>query len=240
MPPLSHPLASYKPPVFVGTVITPKGLRLLNRINSNGAQIIEVRGDELLARGAKEEQIELALIERAHPVLLTLRIPAEGGAYKWRKGQREALYLKWLPYVDLIDIELAEVKSLRRVLQAAQRAEKSVILSSHSLKTALTEARLKQLVGEFSKYPVSCYKIAALVKTKDDLQRLASLLFQHQNHPWVVMGVGHLAAYTRLIYALLGSRLAYGYLDSPAAPGQPSIAKLRRLLAPFNDTRATR
>ncbi len=236
MPPLALPLASYKPPVFVGTLITPKGLRLLNRVKLR-AQIVEVRVDEMLQRGATVEQIELALLNRAHPVLLTLRIPAEGGVYKWRKNQREALFLRLLPYAELIDVELAEVKPLRKVIKAAHLARKSVVLSSHSLAKPLTAAKLNQLITAFAKHPASCYKIAAQVHSQDDLQRLAALLFQHQNHPWVVMGVGHLASYTRLIYALLGSRLAYGYLDAPAAPGQPSIAKLRRLLAPFTNAR---
>lgn len=236
MPPLACPLASYKPPVFVGTVITPKGLRLLNRVTLP-AQVVEVRVDELLAKGVSLDEIKAALLRRAHPVLLTLRLPNEGGAYAWRGKKREEAYLELLPHVELIDVELAAAKSLRRVLQAAHKAGKSVVLSSHSLDKPLTAAKLQQLVDSFSRHPASCYKIAARVHSQDDIQRLAGLLFHHQNHPWAVMGVGPLAAHTRLIFAVLGSRLAYGYLDAPAAPGQPSVAKLRRMLAPFHNAR---
>lgn len=238
MPPLARPLASYKPPVFVGCITTPRGLRLLNRVKLP-AQLIEVRVDELLAKGQSLQQIELALLKRAHPVLITLRIRKEGGAYNWRKGEREAAFLKLLPFAELIDVELAEVRPMRRVLAAAEKAGKSVILSSHSLQRPVNPARLKTLVAAFARHRnVSCFKIAARLNNQDDIQQLASLLFTHQDHPWAVMGVGPLAAHTRLIFAVLGSRLAYGYLDAPAAPGQPSVAKLRSLLAPFQNARA--
>lgn len=234
MSPLACPLASYKPPVFVGTISTPRGLRLLNRVKLP-AQIIEIRVDELLAKGVPMQEIEITLLKRAHPVLLTLRTREEGGAYTWRGSKREETFLHLLPLVELIDVELAEVKPMRRVIKAAHAAAKSVVLSAHSLDEALTAAKLKSLVNAFAKHPASCYKIAARVHDQDDIQRLASLLFHHQNHPWAVMGVGPLASYTRLIFAVLGSRLAYGYMDSPAAPGQPSVAKLRSLLAPFQN-----
>lgn len=236
MPPLASPLASYKPPVYVGSVITPRGLRLLNRVKLP-AQLIEVRVDELLAKGVTVDEIELALLKRAHPVLLTLRTREEGGAYTWRGSKREETFLHLLPFAELIDVELAETKAMRRVLQAAKKTGKSVILSAHSLDQPLSAAKMKALVASFAKHDIDCYKIAARVHDQDDIQQLASLLFHHQDHPWAVMGVGPLAAQTRLIFAVLGSRLAYGYLDSPAAPGQPSVAKLRSLLAPFQNAK---
>lgn len=234
MSPLACPLASYKPPVFVGTITTPRGLRLLNRVKLP-AQILEVRVDELLACGLSAQEIEVALLKRAHPALITLRTREEGGAYSWRGNKRAETFLKLLPHCELIDVELAQVKPMRAVLKAAHATGKSVVLSSHSLDEPLGVTKLKSLVAAFAKHPASCYKIAARVHDQDDIQRLASLLFHHQDHPWAVMGVGSLASYTRLIFAVLGSRLAYGYMDSPAAPGQPSVAKLRSLLAPFQN-----
>jgi 3-dehydroquinate dehydratase-1 len=45
------------------------------------------------------------------------------------------------------------------------------------------------------------------------------------------MGVGPHAAQSRSVLAGLGSRLVYGYLDQPAAPGQPSAAAVRKMVA---------
>lgn len=226
------PLSRYKPPIFTGTIVTPRGLRLLNRVRIP-AQIAEVRVDALLAGGVSAQAIELALIKRAHPALLTLRIPAEGGQYAWRGKQREELFLRLLPHVELIDIELASVVPMKRVIAAARAAGKSIILSAHSLRKPLDSAALKKLTAAFLKQSASCYKIAAQVRSQDDVRKLASLLFHHPGHPWAIMGVGPLAAHTRLMFAVLGSRLAYGYLDAPAAPGQPSVVALAKLLAPF-------
>lgn len=234
MPPLAHPLSSYKPPVYVGTIITARGLRLLNRVKLP-AQIVEVRVDELLSKGVSTKNIELALLKRAHPVLLTLRLPSEGGSYVWRGKEREELFMRLLPQAELVDVELAAVKPMRKVIAAAHHEGKSVILSAHSLKHPASAATLAKLVDRFASHEASCYKIAAQVRTQDDIQRLASLLFHHQNHPWVIMGTGPLASYTRVMFSILGSRLAYGYLDAPAAPGQPSLVKLRKFLEPFQD-----
>jgi 3-dehydroquinate dehydratase-1 len=44
------------------------------------------------------------------------------------------------------------------------------------------------------------------------------------------MGLGPYAAQSRAVLTALGSRLAYGYLDQAAAPGQPSAAEVRKMV----------
>ncbi len=43
------------------------------------------------------------------------------------------------------------------------------------------------------------------------------------------MGLGRYAAQSRSVLVALGSRLAYGYLDQAAAPGQPSAAEVKKM-----------
>src|SRR5260370_16707232 len=98
-------------PVVVGTVATAPGLRCLTR-KTVPAQAIEVRVDALLAEKVPVEAIEAALKQRKHPVLLTLRIPAEGGRRAWKVAERRELFLLLLPQVEAIHLELPTPQAL--------------------------------------------------------------------------------------------------------------------------------
>ncbi len=43
--------------------------------------------------------------------------------------------------------------------------------------------------------------------------------------------LGPYAAQSRSVLAALGSRLVYGYLDEPAAPGQPSAGEVSKMVS---------
>ncbi len=130
-------------PAVIGSVTTRAGLRLLARAKLP-ADAVEVRVDALLKRGVTEAQIEAALKARAHPVLLTLRIPAEGGQRPWKPAERRALYLRLLPHAEAIDLELATAVAMRPVLEAARGAGKTIILSAHALKKAAAPAQFSR------------------------------------------------------------------------------------------------
>jgi 3-dehydroquinate dehydratase-1 len=215
-------------PAVLGTVTTPAGLRRLAR-PTLPADAVEVRVDALLAQNVPVEKIEAALKTRKHPVLLTLRIPAEGGRRAWKPAERRDLYLRLLPYVEAIDIELATARALAPVIAEARRAGKTVILSAHALKRPATAAQIARWTGQFDPRPRAILKIAMQIKSWRNLQQLAALLIDHADWPVAVMGVGPHAAKSRHVLAALGSRLVYGYLDEPAAPGQPSAAEVRKM-----------
>ncbi|MEJ0000982.1 MAG: type I 3-dehydroquinate dehydratase [Verrucomicrobiota bacterium] len=103
---------------------TRAGLRFLAK--KTAADAIEVRADALLADGATPVEIETALRRKKSPVLLTLRIPAEGGQRAWKTPERRALYLRLLPVVEAIDVELAtggcDASGHRRSAAAGQDA----------------------------------------------------------------------------------------------------------------------
>lgn len=217
---------------MVGVVTTPEGLRLLGRPKLPGADIIEVRVDYLLQAGVSIGRIHAALRERAHATLATLRIPDEGGMYPWALGERTACFLLLLEACDAFDIELATVRTLKSVTEAARQAQVKWIASAHSLVKPLGPQALASLERKFLNAPAGlwCAKIAARVDSMVDLHRLAHLLIRHPNVPWALMGTGTHAARTRSTLCHLGSRLAYGYLDEPSAPGQPSARDLARMV----------
>ena len=216
-------------PAVVGSITTRRGLKLLARTKLP-ADAVEMRVDALLAHGVSAEAIESALLARKHPVLLTLRIPSEGGRRAWNLAERRALYLRLLPQVEAIDVELATAKALRPVLEEARAAGKTIVLSAHALKKAAAPAQFTRWVAQHDGDARTILKIAGQIDSWRDLQRLAALLVNHPEKQIAVMGLGSHAAQSRAVLAALGSRLVYGWLDEPAAPGQPSAADVRKMV----------
>jgi 3-dehydroquinate dehydratase-1 len=217
-------------PAVIGSVTTPAGLRLLAR-EKVPADAIEVRVDALLKHGVTVEAIEAALKARKHPVLLTLRIPAEGGRRAWKLPERRALYLRLLPQVEAIDVELATASALQPVLDAATKSGKTLVLSAHALGKAAAPAQFTRWVAQHDGNAHAILKIAGHIGSWRDLQRLAALLVNYPEKRIAVMGLGPHAPQSRAVLAALGSRLVYGWLDEPAAPGQPSAAEARKMVA---------
>jgi 3-dehydroquinate dehydratase-1 len=216
-------------PVVVGSVISGAGLRLLGRA-AVPADAVEVRVDALLAEGVALGEIETALERRRHPVLLTLRIPAEGGQRAWTVPERRELFLRLLPWVEAIDVELATASALGAVTAEAERLGKTVVYSAHAIAKPATAARFAGWEARFRPGPGRILKVASRIAAWRDLQRLAAVLVNHPDWAVAVMGLGPQAGRSRAVLAALGSRLVYGYLDRPAAPGQPSAAEVRGMV----------
>ena len=216
-------------PVVVGTITVDAGQRLLSRAGGV-ADAAEVRVDALLATGVSLEKIEAALKARKIPVLLTLRIPPEGGQMSWKVNHRRETFLRLLPLADAIDVELATAIAMKTVVAAAREAGKTVVYSAHSIRRPAAAAQFKKWIGQFEPGPSSILKIAAQIKSWRDMQQLAGVLINHPEWQVATMGLGPYAAQSRSILTALGSRLVYGYLDKPAAHGQPSAAEVRKMV----------
>jgi 3-dehydroquinate dehydratase-1 len=216
-------------PIVLGTITTAAGLRCLAR-KKLPADAVEVRVDALLAKKMPVEKIEAALRTKKHAVLLTLRIPSEGGQVAWKVKERLELFLRLLPNVEAIDVELATARAMRLVIEKARCAGKTVVLSAHAISKPASPAQIARWVGRLPPLPATILKIAVRIMSWRDLQRLAALLVNHPGWPIAVMGLGPYAAQSRATLTALGSCLVYGYLDQAAAPGQPSAAAARKMV----------
>jgi 3-dehydroquinate dehydratase-1 len=217
-------------PAVIGSITTSAGLKSL-ALKKLPVDAVEIRVDALLAKGVMVEKIEAALRARRHPVLLTLRIPAEGGHRSWKVVERRHLYLHLLPLVEAVDVELASAKAMELVIAEARRTGKTVVLSAHVLARPAAPAQFAKWLASHAGQPQTILKIAAHIKSWRDLQRLAAVLVNHPEKAIAVMGVGPHGNQSRAVLAALGSRLVYGYLDRPAAPGQPSADEVRKMVS---------
>jgi len=223
-------------PLTVGTISTESGLEHLSHPPA-GIDLAEIRLDLLLSKGVEPEKILSAMTKKELPILLTLRTREEGGAFNWRSRQRVLFFLAFLPFADVIDLELTNLPRLGRVLRAIRRSKRDLILSSHSLKRKLTPLRLKRLLVHFRKTRAHVYKIVGLARKPRDLRTLAEPLLSLPHMRLAILASGPLATASRLSLPALGSRLVHVHLGEPAAPGQPghdtsfTLAGLRSFLS---------
>lgn len=219
------------PLLCVGTVSTAAGLTYVMEKQSP-VDAIELRVDALLHNGISVDMIESTLKQQQQPVILTLRTAEEGGVHAWQGQQRLSTFLRLLPLATGIDIELASIPELQLVYNQAKKLSTLIILSAHSIDRAPNPLQLRRWVRAFAHYRATFYKIAVRINpqhAQHDLQQLAHILLTHPEKRWALMGLGPMATFSREVLTGIGSRLVYGYLDKPAAAGQPSVAEIVKL-----------
>ncbi|MDX6767315.1 MAG: type I 3-dehydroquinate dehydratase [Candidatus Methylacidiphilales bacterium] len=218
-----------KPCLRVGTISTLSGLKKINK-PIPGADLLEIRYDVLRIAGVDAEELRSHLAKRKNPVLLTLRTTREGGAYPWKSRERVLLFESLLDDVDAIDLELLNIPLVRDVLTTARKKKRGIILSTHSLGRKLTYGKGVRWLEQFRHHRAHVYKLASLARNRKDLGVLVRLLLDHPQLRLAVMAIGPMGPVSRQILPALGSRLVYGYVDEPAAKGQPSLDEVNALL----------
>jgi 3-dehydroquinate dehydratase I len=206
-------------PRVVGTVSLPETLAQLARSPAPACDIVEVRLDKIGA--ATPGWLDHCRAINAHtPVLLTIRLAAEGGAWTAPEQERLDLFQRARPVVAALDVELQS-----QLLPALAPA----IVSFHDFEKTPPLAELQAVAARAAPW-ATAVKIVTMVHRRADLETLRQLLVAGGGPPRCVMGMGELAQPTRVEFPVLGSCLTYGYLDRPAAPGQPAAAELVRQL----------
>ncbi len=215
-------------PVILGSVITRAGLRLLAK--KTAADAVEIRADALLADGATADEIETALRKRKQPVLLTLRIPPRAASARGKSTSVARFTCASCRTSRPSTSNSRPPPRCNLSSTSPRHMGKTVVLSAHAIAKAAPEKQFAKWTAQFEPRPRTILKIAARIQSWHDLQHLAALLVNHRDWPIAVMGLGPYAAQSRSVLTALGSRLVYGYLDKPAAPGQPSTADVRKMV----------
>jgi len=210
----------------VATVHTPGGLRQAGRLDRREVSFVELRLDAL----AKHlPAVDLAIPRIAAPILITARHGAEGGSGRLGMGLRRDLLGRYLLRADALDVELRSAASMRGLLHEARRRGVTRVVSFHDFRRTPDLARLRAVVGRAVRGGADIVKIATHLRGAKDLSVLL-LLQSAAKVPLATMGMGPLGKVSRLVLAVAGSRLNYGYLDKPQVEGQwPALDLVRRL-----------
>jgi 3-dehydroquinate dehydratase type I len=218
--PLSPP-----PPIVVGSFGDDTGLLGTPPGSLPGTcDAIEIRLDLISAETrARRPWREF----RGVPVLFTARRASEGGAGNLSARDREDLLTAVLDDAWLIDIELASVPEMSRLIELLASRGIPWVASYHDFRGPVNLATLQ--AGREASTAAGAAAFKAALELGWESPRLGELadFLQSPGLPISLMGMGPLAPVSRVLFAQLGSVLNYGYLgSSPTAPGQWSARQL--------------
>jgi 3-dehydroquinate dehydratase-1 len=154
------------------------------------------------------------------PVLLTLRLAAEGGRWTRPEAERLALYRAAVAAkaCSWVDVEAASALA-GDVTELARAGNVTSIVSHHDFARTPPLAELERVVARCRAVGGDVPKIATKVNGDADRDALFALAAAHAGEACVI-GMG--APELRVELPARGSRLAYAYVDAPTAPGQLS------------------
>lgn len=228
-------------PRVVGVVSSGDALRNLDARASLPCDMIEIRLDSMWPVDDWWMEKCASLKSLGIPVILTMRAGDEGGGWKGDGEERVSIFLRALPSVSAVDIELSSGVSSRIRSQAAEKGVR-LLISYHNFDRTPPVGELSARVDEAYAGGAAVAKIATMVNSARDIAVLSSLTADvSRNNPVCVIGMGDRGLSTRLSLPALGSALAYGYLDTPSAPGQLPCSllcqRLRETIPSFNEER---
>jgi len=210
--------------VLVGTVHDARSLGTARRLPRLPAppDWLEVRLDALVP------PVEVWPDLASRPLLVTVRDAEEGGRRLLHVMERQQLFLSHLRFASFVDIEIASLAKLQRVVTAARRGGLGVIASFHDFEGTPTVRKLISLADRAVEAKADVFKVASMTHQPDQLARLLEFLAREKRLPITAMGMGQLGRVSRLALAAAGSMLNYVSLGSAAAPGQWPAATFRR------------
>lgn len=166
------------------------------------------------------------------PVLATIRLVADGG--RWNEdAPRLPLFEAALAdgRCTWVDVEV-ESAIAGEVVDRARRLGRRVIVSHHDFSGTAPLDELEAIVSRARAFHADVIKVATRVDDLEGHDRLLELVRGHRAEGLAVIGMGAIGRPLRSYLPTVGSRLAYGFVDAVAAPGQVHVAELvARLVA---------
>jgi 3-dehydroquinate dehydratase-1 len=168
---------------------------------------------------------------RGIPLLFTARRGDEGGAGNMDAHTRSRLLQSALDDAGCIDLEVASIDECADLLDIIRQRRLEWIGSFHDFNSMPDFALLESKLGQAREAGAAVFKAAVRLHSPADVARLAEFQLADHGMPVATMGMGPLAAVSRLLCAQCGSVLNYGYLgETPTAPGQWSASFLRQAI----------
>lgn len=224
-------------PLTVGSIVWGKKiLKMVQKANKNGADIIELRCDTFPFRNKEKlfEIVETVCKKTSLPIIATLRSPKEQGrqALKphWNDEERKEIYEKLLPIVDFIDIELSSNSIHQALIQKAHKLQKKVILSYHDFRSMPEEKDILLLVKKFKQLSGDIFKIAGMTRNLEETIPFLYTCSRLNSIDRVFIAMGEKGNFSRIAGFCFGSCLTYGSISQKTAPGQIPIARFTRQL----------
>jgi 3-dehydroquinate dehydratase-1 len=223
------PLTLGSNPIVVGTLTDRHFLQsFANQTPHAFCDAVELRVDLL---GVQSNWVEEGRrLERIGvPAFATLRLGIEGGKWDHPDNDRIRFLKQAVDELSGIDVEL-QSRIAPEICSYAHQHHKLCIVSHHDFHQTPPRSELVEIIERAQE--IGCVvKVSTMAAAESDIATLASLLETNWQVPLCVIAMGSLGTESRVQFAKLGSCLTYGYLDTPAAPGQLSAHELKQRLS---------
>jgi 3-dehydroquinate dehydratase-1 len=200
-----------------------------------GADAAELRLDMFLnpadAEGARKI-IALAAEKFRVPLIATFRRKEEGGAADVTEDTRLSMLeaAAGMNDVAALDVEIHSPIAAQ-VMRFAGRSAKLSIASYHNFKETPPIMFLDTTSVRGWAMNADVIKIAVMPRTAEDLRTLTKFTLRHYRRGIVTIAMGSLGASSRLYLPLIGSLMTFASIKTQSAPGQLTVAEVRRFLA---------
>ncbi len=212
-------------PLKLCVSLLPRSLSELHELilRCKDADLIELRLDHFSQINFGDIR---ALTDR--PLIVTLRIPDEGGFWQGSDEERCRLFQEAIDHgIDFIDVEYAHISDILPRLRLA--GDTKLILSFHT-KSSNVDVPLPVL-REMLNTPADIYKLIYTARGLNDNLMLYPLVesARKKGAKFIFHAMGEAGRNSRLIGALLGNAWTYTSLDETGetAPGQITLQDAR-------------
>lgn len=160
----------------------------------------------------------------------TLRPKREGGKFTGNEKERDSILRLISEYNPmLLDVELGTLRARPSLRKYISKTGTSVLVSWHDFDKTPGFKVLQRKLDEMSKYSENV-KIVTMAKRVYDSAWVLGLYGRAKKVHLVAFCMGNDGRASRVLSMYLGSPFAYVSLSKPIAPGQFSLAQMRRLL----------
>jgi 3-dehydroquinate dehydratase-1 len=219
-------------PQVVGVVSDAQSLAEALRLQKGQVGFLEMRLD-LLMKGDVLQSAWNAVRYLQIPLIITVRDAGEGGL-AIRLHERKELYLKWMEYAHMVDIEVSTMGVMESVLHEAKKQDVHIVGSLHQMsgckQPCFSRRRAESSLQVANHYGIDIFKLAAEVDHRGFTEML-KMLEGSNGTPLSIMCVGEYGKVSRVTFPMFGSFLNYGYLgQSPVVGGQFHALRLKEII----------
>ena len=202
----------------------------LKSLQKRGADLVEARID--LFHPFKVDAITTALKRIKElakmPVIGTIRRPGDGGSKGIPEPLRLEIFKAVIPYVDCVDIEI-DAPIVDDVIGLTKGKGRRVITSYHNFDETPPDRRLAIIIRQGKNRGGDIVKLAVMARETEDILRLMALTERYKELHLITIAMGKTGRISRLVAPFFGSHITYGYVTAPVAPGQFSVAQIKRV-----------
>ena len=188
-----------------------------------GADLVEVRLD--LLTGDPLKVIRVVRDATALPIIATNRMVLEGGGFLGGEDERIEILAEASSWADLVDVEVM-ARGRDRLLEMVERP---AILSYHDFSGMPGIEEGVSILKDAFEAGAGIAKLALTPASLEECLALLSLLLSAPG-PTSLLGMGEVGRHLRALAPIYGSVLTYGYITTPAAPGQIPVKDLGAVL----------